>query len=119
SEIQKTDKATDKAKEEVLKLLNRAYLQLNVLLKDDLILANKEIRTLNEERIKDYTIIKKGKTGENDKEVKLTKKVAVFDSFLTRTLEIETGTTTEDIFIIDVYYYNVLEQLIENGFYFK
>ena len=118
-EIQKTDKATDKAKEEVLKLLNRAYNQLNVLLKDDLILANERTRILNEERIKDYTIIKKGKTGENDKEIKITKKVAVFDSFLTRTLEIETGTTTEDIFIIDVYYYNVLEQLAENGFYFK
>jgi len=115
SEIQKTDKA----KEELLKLLNRAYNQLNALLKDDLISENKRIRTLNEERIQDHTIIKKGKTGENDKEVKIAKKVAVFDSFLTRTLEIETGTTTEDIFIIDVYYYNVLEQLIENGFYFK
>jgi len=115
AEIQKTDKA----KKELLESLNRVYNQLNALLKDDIILANKEIRTLNEERIKDYTITKKGKTGENDKEVKITKKVAVFDSFLTRTLEIEAGTTTEDIFIIDVYYYNVLEQLIENGFYFK
>lgn len=115
SEIQKTDET----KKELLESLNKVYNQLNALLKDDVISENKRIRTLNEERIKDHTIIKKGKTGENDKEIKITKKVAVFDSFLTRTLGIETGTTTEDIFIIDVYYYNVLEQLIENGFYFK
>lgn len=42
--------------------------------------------------------------------------ISVFESTLTRTIGCETGELTKDILIIQVYYFQVMESLIKNGF---
>lgn len=45
--------------------------------------------------------------------------ISVFESTLTRTIGCEVGELTEDILIIQVYYFQVMESLIKNGFKWK
>jgi len=118
-DIKKTKEDIEKAKdkEEILTLLNKIYQQLETKL-ENIIQFNTQIRTLDEERIKDYFIEKKIKKDET-KRIKISKKVSMFESFLTRTLEIKTDAITEDIFIIDISYHDIFEQIVKNGFYFK
>lgn len=42
--------------------------------------------------------------------------VSVFDSFLTRMLELQENTLTTDMIIIKVYYFDILKDIIKNGF---
>lgn len=42
--------------------------------------------------------------------------ISVFESTLTRTMECEIGELTNNILIVQVYYYQVMESLIKNGF---
>lgn len=44
--------------------------------------------------------------------------VSVFESYLTRTLEIAPGTLTMDLFVVRTYYFKVLQDIIERGFLF-
>ncbi len=46
-------------------------------------------------------------------------KISIFESSLTRTLNIPIDSLTEDIFIVRVYYFDILRQLIKDGFYYK
>ncbi|WP_368900837.1 RNA dependent RNA polymerase [Oceanobacillus oncorhynchi] len=46
-------------------------------------------------------------------------KISIFESSLTRTLGIPIDSLTEDIFIVRVYYFDILKQLIKDGFYYK
>lgn len=62
---------------------------------------NDEIRKLNPEALVDKNII------------------SVFESVLSRTLDIEKNTTSEDIIVIQTYFFQVLEDLIENGFLYN
>jgi len=118
-DIKKTKEDIEKAKdeEEILTLLNKIYQQLETKL-ENIVKFNTQIRTLDEERIEDYYIEKKIKKDET-KMIKISKKVSMFESFLTRTLEIRTDAITEDIFIIDISYHDIFEQIVKNGFYFK
>lgn len=50
----------------------------------------------------------------NDKNV-----VSIFESFLTRTFGCKTDELTDDIMIVQVYFFQVAEDLIKNGFIYK
>ena len=43
----------------------------------------------------------------------------MFNSSLTRTLEIPINSLTTDIFIVQTYFFNVLKDIILNGFLYK
>jgi hypothetical protein len=45
--------------------------------------------------------------------------VSIFDSCLTRTFELKQGEFTDNIIIIRIFYFNILENIIKDGFYFK
>ena len=45
--------------------------------------------------------------------------IAVFDGILTRTLNLSPDTFTDDFMVIQVYYHNIMQNLINNGFTYK
>lgn len=45
--------------------------------------------------------------------------VSIFESSLTRTLEIENNTLTKDLMIVQVYFFQVAEDIIKNGFTYQ
>lgn len=51
--------------------------------------------------------------------LKVTNVVSIFESFLTRTLQMQTGELSEDIIIVRAYYFPILKDIIENGFYLR
>lgn len=63
--------------------------------------TNTEIRVLNQERLSEKRII------------------SVFESFLTRTLQIATNEFSKDILVIQTFYFAIMQQLILNGFIFE
>jgi len=60
--------------------------------------SNESIRSLNPESLKDKNII------------------SIFDSTLTRTLDIQANTLTKDIIVVQAYFFDVLRDLVTNGF---
>lgn len=62
---------------------------------------NTEIRNLNDNHINDRNI------------------VSVFESVLTRTLNITTNTISTDIFIVQTYFFDIIEDIIQNGFLYQ
>ena len=50
----------------------------------------------------------------NDKNV-----VSIFESFLTRTFKCKTDELTDNIMIVQVYFFQVAEDIIKNGFIYK
>ncbi len=85
------------------KYISRANKQIKELKENLKILlrSNNETRILNEDYFNDYNVI------------------SMFDSTLTRTLKIPIDTLTTDLFIVQTFYFDVLEDLILDGFYFK
>jgi hypothetical protein len=63
--------------------------------------AHSGIRTLRNDSLKDNQII------------------GMFDSALTRTIGMKTNTVSHSLFVVRVYYYQILKELIDEGFYFK
>jgi len=59
------------------------------------------VRTLREDSLKDNQII------------------GMFDSALTRTIGMKPDTVSHSLFVVRVYYYQILKELIDEGFYFK
>src|SRR5690606_29337646 len=55
----------------------------------------------------------------NDRYLNTKNVVSIFESILTRTLQIPANTLSTDIFIIRVYYFDVLEDLIKDGFIYN
>ena len=64
-------------------------------------LNNNEPRILNEDHIKDKNI------------------VALFDSALTRAMGLKINELTEDLFILNVYFFQIFHNLVRDGFIFK
>lgn len=62
---------------------------------------NNNIRSLNSEKLSSYNI------------------VSVFESVLTRTLKISNDSLTTDIFIIQTYFFDVIKDIIINGFLYN
>jgi hypothetical protein len=48
--------------------------------------------------------------------LKKTNVISMFDSVLTRTLNIKKDTLTEDVMVVQTYYFQILENIIKNGF---
>lgn len=45
--------------------------------------------------------------------------ISVFESSLTRTMGLEVGKLSKDLMIVQTYYFDVIEDLIKNGFYYE
>ncbi len=101
---QKQNKMEQEAAEQMtsgkLKLLTQQYDTLKEEFKI-LLQSNTSTRELRKESVKDSNLI------------------AVFDSFLTRTLNINQDEITKDLFIVETYYFKVLEDLIKYGFIYE
>lgn len=80
--------------------LRRIYDNMKLVLKDT-ISQNTEIRTLNNNNLKEHKII------------------AIFENSLTRIFKIEPDSLTTDIFVIEVYHTEVLKDLIFDGFMYN
>ena len=66
----------------------------------ELFKQNDKIRTLHSELLREKNII------------------SVFDSVLTRTLKVKQNTLTKDILVVQTYFFDILKDLIHNGFIF-
>jgi len=69
----------------------------------------KQIRKLNRNRL--YYIDKNG-----IEQVAINNVISMFESALTRSFGIKTNELTYDIFIVEIYYYDIAQDLIANGF---
>lgn len=67
----------------------------------ELLINNKDIRCLNSEYI-------------NDKNV-----ISIFESTLTRTLGMKTNELSPSVMVIESFYFEIVEQLIKDGFYYN
>lgn len=77
--------------------------------------ANKRIKDLKNNLYEEFT--KNKEIRKLNKEALTEKKViSVFDSVLSRTLSIEHSTLSEDVIVVQTYFFQVLEDLIKNGF---
>lgn len=74
-------------------LIEKLQSQLNNVIEN-----NKNTRQLNPKKINPYNI------------------VSMFDGSLSRTLELKADQTTEDLFVIRIYHYPILNQLLHKGF---
>lgn len=83
-----------------LKTINKIAKEFNNKMKD-LLLNNDTIRTVREDSIKENKV------------------VSLFESSLTRTCKIKPNQITDKLFIVRVYHYDVLNNIIQNGFYYN
>lgn len=67
----------------------------------ELLIENKDVRSLNAELLKDNDVI------------------SLFDSVLTRTMKLQQDELSTDIFVIQTYYFEILKDLIVSGFCFN
>jgi len=81
--------------------INKGYNTLKDNLKTEFIKNKNIIRELNEYKVTDKKII------------------SVFESTLTRTIGLEIDQLSTDIIVVQTYFYEVIEQLIKNGFIYK
>lgn len=72
--------------------------------------SNKRIRELDKRFL--YYFDEK----DNQEKTNLSNVVSMFESTLSRSFDIKTNELTEDIFIVDVYYFDIAQDLIVNGF---
>jgi hypothetical protein len=93
----------------VRKDISKSHKQFKVIRKDN---NNNITRTLEKEKL--YCIDPETKKITNNPRIK--KQIALFESTLTRTLKIKPKTLTEDIIIVQTVYYDIIENLILNGF---
>ena len=80
--------------------VNRRIRNLKDILKKE-IKCNEEIRQLDEEYMNDHNVI------------------SIFESALTRILQIPTDTLSTDIMVVRTYFFDVLKDLIFNGFLYN
>lgn len=79
---------------------------------------NKWLKRLKEELVIELENFDKVRVLD-DKKVNDLNVVSIFDSCLTRTFELAQGELTDDIIIIRIFYFNILENIIKDGFIFK
>ena len=85
----------------IKKHINKTINDTKEKLKNEFKKNNELIRTLNPNRI-------------NDKKI-----ISVFESTLTRTFNMEIDQLSTDIMVVQTYYFEVIEQLIKNGFIYN
>lgn len=100
-------------KNKLSKIKNKTEKQIEYIHKN-----NKKIAELKEKLINE---LKNNKDIRqlNDRYLNTKNVVSIFESILTRTLQIPANTLSTDIFIIRVYYFDVLEDLIKDGFIYN
>ncbi len=81
--------------------VNRKIKSFKALLAEELVSDPGIVRTLPEDKLTDTRII------------------SVFESALTRTAGMKAGELTTGIIVVQTYFYDVIRQLIVNGFYYK
>ncbi|WP_256860553.1 hypothetical protein [Paraliobacillus ryukyuensis] len=91
---------SDKRINDHIHYINKRIEKLKNILNDTLN-RNKDTRVLDPSSLKD------------------TRLISVFESNLTRTLDIKIDDITEELFVVRVYYFQVLYDLIKNGFYYN
>lgn len=93
--------------EKQLKVYNKMYKNINKRLnehKENLkkqLKLNKDIRELDKKYLTDKNVI------------------SVFESTLTRTIKLKINELTTDIMVVQTYYYDIIEQIIKDGFMFN
>lgn len=85
----------------VLKLINNRIKKLNNKLENSFDENNEMLRELRTDALKTHKI------------------VSLFDSSLTRICKMKINEITEDLFIVRVYHYKILDSIIKNGFYYN
>lgn len=70
-------------------------------------------------RLKSEVSISKGRRTLNNELISDKNKISIFESTLTRTLGIKADEMSDIIVIVEVYYYDILKDLILNGFVYK
>ena len=86
-------------KKSINRIIKKEKAKLTKLL--DFHLEEKETRTLKQDGISDKNII------------------SLFESSLTRALRLKTNELTDEIIILNVFFFQVFEDLVKNGFYYK
>ena len=76
----------------------------------------KKIRKLDEKYLK---YLSKNQDGTEEYKVNLRNVVSMFESTLSRSFNIKTNDLTYDIFIVEIYYFDIAQDLIINGFDFN
>lgn len=79
--------------------VNKKIKDYKALLSEELVSDPSIVRTLPKEKLTDTRII------------------SVFESALTRAADMKTGELTTDIMVVQTYFYDVIKQLITNGYY--
>lgn len=87
-------------------------------LKHHLAYASKRIKSLKE-NLKQEFLKHTGIRTLRDNLISKKNYISVFDSVLTRTLGIKPDTLSEDIIVVQTYFFQVLQDIIMNGFMFK
>ncbi|MCM3110016.1 hypothetical protein [Lederbergia lenta] len=82
---------------------------------------NKLSKYINKEKNRLIKMLNENKEIRNlrDDALQINKKIGLFDSALTRTLGIKIDSVSTDIIVVRVYYYQVLESLISDGFHYN
>lgn len=73
----------------------------------------KKVRQLNRDELYYIDI------NDNKEKVRIKKVISSFESTLTRSFGMEINQLTTDMFIVEIYYYNIAEDIILNGFDFE
>lgn len=74
----------------------------------------KKLSTLLDERLKDSTPRQLDESALVDKNI-----ISLFESSLTRALGIKTNELTKDLFVLNIYFFQVFENIVKNGFIYN
>ncbi|WP_425455769.1 hypothetical protein [Brevibacillus gelatini] len=80
--------------------------------------ANKRIKKLKDDLYKEFKLNNSIRTL-NEQALTPRRIISVFDSVLTRTLGIQENTLSEDLIVVQTYFFNILEDIILKGFLYK
>ena len=109
-------KVTKKIEKKEKKNITKEDIQIKKKVKSHITKTNKRIKTL---KLKIYAEFKKNKNIRNLNSDRLSNKniVAIFESTLTRVMNINHNTLTNEIIIIQAYFFDIVEDIVEDGFY--
>src|SRR5690606_20924889 len=118
----KISEKINKIKIEIKEAANQSEIDYLSERKSRLSIAARKINIkINKDKIKLKVLLSKNKDIRELREdaLQINKKIGMFDSALTRTLGMKIDTVSTDILVVRVYYYQVLEGLISEGFMYK
>lgn len=123
--LETIDFYTDEEKEFHDKYMKALRIKNRIKKKDDSLLKKKHMKQINKiansfnDQLKAKLSEFSGTRIVREESLKENKVVSLFESSLTRTCKIKPNKITDQLFIIRVYHYDVLNNIIQNGFYFN